>query len=189
MRPLRQPDLCERDTTSDPPNCQHGRNRTRFCATHYVVTSENQREVIGGDGWQPTHDISRSEIEDEGWHIFTSGPDAQLQNFSITLDPRSITYLTLQMRVEGETGKRMKAQLFWHSINEGFSEEQSVLFSVVPDGQAHLYLLRLASFPSWAWRGPITGLRLDPTDTSGVKVVVSSIEFIQVDEPGKDAKR
>jgi len=141
------------------------------------------------DGWQPTHDISWSELGDEGWHIFTAGPDAQLQNLSIVLDPRSITYLALQMQVKGSAEKNMNAQLFWRSGNEGFAEERSVLFNIVPDDQDHLYLLRLASFPGWAWRSPITGLRLDPTDTSDVKVIINSMEFIQVDELGKDAER
>jgi hypothetical protein len=138
------------------------------------------------DGWQPIHHVALSETDEEGWHILTKGSDAQLQNLAVVLDPRSVTYLVLQMRATEGTGERTNAQLFWRSDEVEFTEEHSVLFNVVSDGQDHIYLLRLASFPSWAWSDTITGLRFDPAGVSGVEVTISSIEFIQVDELNLD---
>jgi hypothetical protein len=134
------------------------------------------------DGWEPVQDVLVPEIRADGWFMLTTGSDPQVQNLDLVLDPRSVTYLVLRMCVEGETEESLNAQLFWRSDDREFVQERSVLFNVVPDGQDHVYLLRLASFPGWAWSGPITGLRLDPVDTSGVKVTISSMEFIRVDE-------
>jgi len=138
------------------------------------------------DGWQPAKDVSRSEIREDGWVTHTAGPDPQLQNLALMLDPRSVTYLVLRMGVqvdgEAKTGGGMSAQVFWRSGNEEFAEERSALFNVALDGQSHVYLLCLASVPSWAWSGAITGLRLDPVKTPDVQVTLHAIEFIRVDE-------
>jgi hypothetical protein len=134
------------------------------------------------DGWQPVQDVLVPEVQTDGWFMLTAGSDPQVQNLDLVLDPRSVTYLVLRMCVEGETEGSLNAQLFWRLDDREFVQERSVLFSVVPDGQDHVYLLRLASFPGWTWSGPITGLRLDPADTSGVRVIIRSMEFIQVDE-------
>jgi hypothetical protein len=161
-----------------------GRDRTRALeALHPVFVERWRFSSDGPEGWEPVWDVSLSDIREDGWYTLTSGPDPQLQNLALVLDPRSVTYLVLRMRAEGEAEIRegINAQVFWRSGDEGFAEERSVLFGVVPDGQDHTYLLRLASFPGWAWSGSITGLRLDPADASGVRVTIRSIEFIRVE--------
>lgn len=161
-----------------------GRDRVHDLETLYPasVTRWSFSPMSDMDGWQPAHDIALSKVSEKGWYILTEGSDAQLQNFDLILDPRSVTYLALQMRAKGTTEGKIKAQLFWRSGNEAFAEEHSLLFNVVPDGQDHVYLLRLASFPGWAWCDTITGLRFDPVDTSNVKVTINAIELFQVDE-------
>jgi hypothetical protein len=143
-------------------------------------------DFAGGNtaGWQAERDVARSEPADDGWHIRTDGTDAQLVSLGLEVDPATTTYMALQMSVH--TGNRMgtRGQLFWRSGNDGFSEDKSVFFDVVPDGLENLYLLRLASFPSWSWSDLVTGLRLDPVDSAGAEVVIRSIELIQVDELG-----
>jgi hypothetical protein len=71
----------------------------------------------------------------------------------------------------------LKAQVFWRSDNEEFSEERSVLFNVISDAQEHIYLIPLASFPNWAWSEAVTGLRFDPVD-GPAEVIVTSIELL-----------
>ena len=143
-------------------------------------------DLTEGDtaGWQAEHDLARSEPADDGWHLRTEGSDAQVVNLGIEIDPRAVTYVALRMSVSTEDAEDAVGQLFWRSGSDGFSEEKSVRFAVVPDGQEHLYLLRLASFPSWSWSGPVTGLRLDPVASAGAEVVLHSIELMQVDELG-----
>ena len=135
-------------------------------------------------GWQAEHDVARSESVDDGMHLRTGGTDAQVVNLDMEVDPRAVTYVALRMSVTTENDTEITGQLFWRSGSDGFSEEKSVRFAVIPDGQEHLYLLRLASFPSWIWSDLITGLRLDPVTLEGAEVVIRSIELTQVDELG-----
>lgn len=142
-------------------------------------------------GWETRNDIPLSETRPEGWHIRTSGQDPQLQNLDVEINPQSVTYLAISMTVAeystnrtSEEGAKqtLGVQLFWRSGNDSFTEEKSVLFNAVADGQDHLYLVRLASFPSWSWSGPVTGLRLDPGAIANVNVTIRSIEFLGVRE-------
>jgi len=138
----------------------------------------------GETGWQPAHDILRSEITSNGWYIRTSGSDPQVVNLSLALDPCSVTYLVLRLHVGEHTHPTTKWRLFWRSDSRSFSEERSLAFDAVADGQEHAYLLRLISFPSWTWGGTVTGLRLDPGSEGDLEATVASIEFIKVDELG-----
>jgi hypothetical protein len=61
-------------------------------------------------------------------------------------------------------------------------EERSVIFSLVPDGKEHVYLVRLASFPSWMWSDTITGIRLDPGNLAGIDLTIKSIQMMNVKE-------
>ena len=124
---------------------------------------------IGGDGYV----ITRTAQE---WHIIATGPDVQLQNLALDINPRSISCLRVRMLVKGALND-LKAQVFWRSDNEEFSEERSVLFNVISDAQEHIYLIPLASFPNWAWSEAVTGLRFDPVD-GPAEVIVTSIELL-----------
>lgn len=137
----------------------------------------------GLGGWGPGADIAQSEVVEDGWLVLTGGNDPGLENSEISLDPWSITYLVLQLQVEPPPGaEAIRGQLFWRSGDGGFSENRSVTFDVFPDGQEHLYLLRLASFPGWLWSDHITGLRLDIGSMPDVHVKIVSMEFLAVDE-------
>jgi hypothetical protein len=136
----------------------------------------------GLDGWQPVHGVSLSEVREDGWHVRTVDARAQLQHLALDLDPRSVTYATLRMRAGGADSAAMAGQLFWRFGEEPFAEGQSVRFRIRTDGGEHLYLLRLASLPGWAWSGPITGLRLDLVNASTDEIAIRSLDLIQVDE-------
>ena len=124
---------------------------------------------IGGDG----NFVTRSAQE---WHIQTTGPDVWVQNLALNVDPRSVSYLRVRMRIKS-TLNDLKAQVFWCSSDEGFSEERSVIFNVIPDNQEYVYLIPLASFPSWTWSGTITGLRFYPAD-GPAEVRVTAVELL-----------
>ena len=106
----------------------------------------------------------------------------------LALAPRSVTYLALRMRVEGEGANEAEAQLLWRAANDEFSEDQSTVLDVPIDGQFHLYLIRLASLPGWYWSGPVAELRLDPVSTPDAQVTIDSITFLHVDELAVSAK-
>lgn len=132
--------------------------------------------------WRAAHDISVSGIRQQGLLVRTAGSDAQLQNLDLTLDPRSVTYLALRMSVQKRVEKDLSAQVFWRTGVESFAEEQSMVFSLVPDGKEHLYLVRLASFPNWMWSDTITGIRFDPGNIPGIDLTINSIQLLSVRE-------
>lgn len=77
-----------------------------------------------------------------------------------------------------------QGQLFWSVPHEGFSEERSIHFTAIPDGGYHTYTLDLASSP--AYKGTITGIRLDPSnglDAAGIVDITSITASGRVKEP------
>jgi hypothetical protein len=142
----------------------------------------------GLDGWQPGPGVSLSEIGEDGWHVHTTDARAQLQQLALDLDPRSVTYAALRVRAGVADSAAVAGQLFWRSGEEPFTDEQSTRFRFLPDGGEHLYLLRLASFPSWAWSDPITALRLDLINATADEIAIRSLDLIQVDELGASEK-
>lgn len=132
--------------------------------------------------WRATHDISAYEIRPSGLFVSTTGADAQLQNLDLAVDPRSVTYLVLRMTVQKRDEKSLNAQVFWLSSTEDYTEDRSMVFSLIPDGREHAYLVRLASFPSWMWSDTITGIRLDPGALPGIDITIDSIQLLNVRE-------
>lgn len=144
-------------------------------------------------GWEAPNDVPLLQLFPEGLRVRTGGNDPQVQNLNVTIDPRSVTYLVLNMAVttpeqeeranQAKPGdQEIRVQFFWRMGTESFTEERSVFFNAVADGQTHSYLVRLSSFPSWAWSGPITGIRLDPGDTANTLAMIHSIELIGAKE-------
>lgn len=127
------------------------------------------------DNWHPNSDVQLIEITNSQWGLFTTGPDPWVEK-SVTLNPQSVKYFLLHIQAKG--AGELKAQIFWRSGDEGFSEERSILFNLLPDGKDHLYLIPLASFPSWAWSDTVTGLRFDPANRPSVEVGVIEWEIL-----------
>ncbi|MFI5386822.1 MAG: hypothetical protein ACHQ50_11965 [Fimbriimonadales bacterium] len=70
------------------------------------------------------------------------------------------------------------AQVFWsRSDTPGFAQARSVIFTAIPDGKFHRYIVNLASSPEY--RGVITQLRFDPEPSGapGDEVRIRSIGF------------
>jgi hypothetical protein len=58
------------------------------------------------------------------------------------------------------------AQLFWRRLDEaGFTETNSIRFSLNSDGAFHTYHVNLANNPDW--KGAVTQIRLDPVSMGG----------------------
>jgi len=140
-----------------------------WCSGQLPVEILNEDWNVGGDG----HTVARRA---QGWHILATGSDVQLQNLALEINPRSVSCLQVRMLIK-RASNDLKAQVFWRSDNEGFSKERSVLFNVISDAQEHVYVIPLASFPSWAWSEAITGLRVDLVD-GPAEVIVTSIKLL-----------
>lgn len=73
----------------------------------------------------------------------------------------------------------LQAQLFWNAVGVGehFDEAHSVQFTIVDDGQYHIYKVDLSSASSY--NGSAYGLRFDPV-AKGVKGAYVNIAFIRL---------
>lgn len=66
----------------------------------------------------------------------------------------------LTLEAAFHTGEKTAA-IFWTRADAaGFSEDKSVTFDSIPDGEFHHYDINRAASPEY--RGVVTGLRLDP---------------------------
>lgn len=126
------------------------------------------------NGWRPNQEM-QIETKDSELKLLTIGFDSWLER-DVMLNPRSAKYLLLRMRVKG-IGEP-KAQIFWRSDNGGFSEERSVIFNLLPDGNEHLYLIPLAPFPSWMWSNTVTGLRFDPSNEPSTEMSITELKVL-----------
>lgn len=145
------------------------------------------------NGWLGEHDLLVPQPTAAGLFLRTAGNDPILQNLGADVNPRDASELDLDMtiracgneeslpgaamRLTALPRKSMTMQFFWRAGEDSFTDEQSVLFTGLCDGQEHLYALRLGALPSWMWSAPVTGVRLDPGDTPDVELVIRSIGF------------
>lgn len=125
--------------------------------------------------WQPNREVRIIDMKSSELKIVTVGSDSWLER-NVMLNPRSAKYFLLRMRVSGPG--EPKAQIFWRSDNEGFSEERSVTFNLLPDGKEHLYLIPLAPFPSWMWSDVVTSLRFDPSNEPSVELYITDLKVL-----------
>ncbi len=70
-------------------------------------------------------------------------------------------YISAAFNLVNPAASSKTAQLFWEVDNQGgFSEQQSIRFDIIPDGQFHTYEIDLTS--SQFYQGLISQLRFDP---------------------------
>lgn len=97
-----------------------------------------------------------------GLRIRTTGDDPQLigpEQWWRAEDAAKV-YLRAAFRTRGD-----RLEVFWSVPNQGFSPDRRIAVTIRPDGQPRTYEIDLAAAP--AYRGTITGLRIDPPDASG----------------------
>jgi hypothetical protein len=71
------------------------------------------------------------------------------------------------------TTKGNYAQLFWSTETEPVSESTSMSFQIQSDGELHEYIIPISQHKKW--KGTITSIRLDPTDSAGSMIAIESI--------------
>ena len=129
-----------------------------------------------------------TEGDPEGW-----GPMMGLEHFQVrggcmtartaTRDPAFSTHVRFDARrfdrmiVRMKLDKGTRAQLFWRPHGAGESEQTSLAFATIPDGEFHEYLLELSAVKTW--QGKIMGLRLDPNSEPGAHVQIDFIRLLE----------
>lgn len=94
-----------------------------------------------------------------------------------TADFKGVTFRLKVQPAQGDTSSPADvAQLFWVAVGkENYSEEDSMPFGIVVDGQWHEYSIDLTKRATWA--GRIKNLRFDPTCRPDVVVSIDSIKL------------
>ena len=119
----------------------------------------------GFNGWSGNFDVSDSVISSNGWSFVSTGIDPWL-NSPVTDFP---TGGQLTFRIYMKSSANIHAQIFYAPNGVGFSEENSVRFTVNPDGQFHEYFVPMPTL------GAAYKLRFDPASSPG-SITVQQIQ-------------
>ncbi|MGB9597018.1 MAG: hypothetical protein ACPL7B_12120, partial [Candidatus Poribacteria bacterium] len=62
---------------------------------------------------------------------------------------------------------------FWSTEDSPISEANSISFPIISDGKIHEYIIPVRKHSNW--KGIITSIRLDPTNSSDSEIIIESI--------------
>ena len=120
---------------------------------------------VNGDveGWTAIHSLAP--LSTGGGLLQTSltGVDPYMHSPQISLNALSIGSIAVNMRVHAGN----LAQVFWITSDDPvWNETKSKTFPMTADGSLHPYEVVLEGHPSW--KGTVTRMRIDPTDSSSI---------------------
>jgi beta-glucanase (GH16 family) len=115
------------------------------------------------NGWVAWHDVLPVQIGDGNMYSTATGSDPYIGSpIDLGIDATRFNRIAIRMR----TSAGYDAQLFFTTDQEyNFDETKSKNFSIISDGEFHIYTVDMSLIPEW--RGRIVSLRFDPMDTSG----------------------
>lgn len=100
-------------------------------------------------------------------------------------DVSASSHLELKLRMKVASGASQEAAVFWTGDWVGsWAGPNSQTFPILADNQWHTYTIPMNAHPRW--RGPITGLRIDPFNTgAGLSFEIDYFRASLVGTPGK----
>lgn len=99
--------------------------------------------------------------------------DPILSSPFVEIDTAKFRTLEVKMKVDSSG----EGQVFFTGKKEALSEDKSVRFKTIIDGEFHTYTIDMSTNPGW--KGIITGLRLDPANKTGAKIEIAYVRFKQ----------
>lgn len=124
------------------------------------------------EGWGPMMGLEEFQVRGGCMTARTATRDPAF-SVNVRFDTRRFDRMIVRMKLD----KGTRAQLFWRPQGASESEQTSLAFATVPDGQFHEYLLELGAVQTW--QGKITGLRLDPNSEPGAHVQIDFIRLLE----------
>ena len=126
------------------------------------------------EGWTPNFDIDDVGVEDGKLYGYSIGGDPWITG--PFMDLHAADYDSLVIRMSCDNGSA--AQLFWITQEApAWNEPKSTAFSLVADGNDHVYAISLHDNPNW--KGAIRQLRLDPTNAAQAEFYIDYIRLIR----------
>jgi hypothetical protein len=118
--------------------------------------------------WFPANDLDEFNLEDDVIVTESIGNDPYM---ICNTKVNASEYKSIIIRMK--TTKGNNAQLFWSTDTEPIGESTSMHFQIQSDDKFHEYVIPVSQHEKW--KGVITSIRIDPTDSSGSKIAIESI--------------
>jgi hypothetical protein len=114
------------------------------------------------EGWLAANDVTDFDVSDGCMSGVAIGNDPYLIRPNVRILGDDCKKIRIRMSVTGGTS----AQFYWATEDSPqFSEDKSIHFKVLPDGQFHIYEIDVGSHAMWRGKR-IRAIRLDPTSAS-----------------------
>lgn len=119
--------------------------------------------------WAASNDLKTLRIRDGLLVTQSTGSDPYMVSIFTKIDATVYPEIVIRMR----TTAGRHAQIFWSTNTSYLGEATSISFEIISDGEFHDYIIQTGNHAKW--KGNITSLRLDPTDSGGSEIAVESI--------------
>lgn len=128
------------------------------------------------EGWAETHDLAPFQVSGGTLRTRSTGGDPYMTSPLIRAEANRYPFVSLRMKVKIPPGGVPDGQIFWTREDDPYtSEQKSMHFPLIPDGEFHIYNVKVADSPEW--RGTITQIRLDPGSGAGIEVEIDWIKL------------
>lgn len=130
-----------------------------------LITSKPDWEFNVDDdteGWSETHDIAPFTVSGGTLKGKSTGGDPYMTSPFFKVKAKDYPYISLRMRFKPlPEGAVPDAQIFWAREDDtGMTENKSIHFPIIPDGEWHTYNVKVEDSPEW--KETIVQIRLDP---------------------------
>lgn len=132
------------------------------------------------EGWSETHDLAPFTVSGGTLKGKSTGGDPYMTSPFFKIEAKDYPYISLRMKFSPlPKGAVPDAQIFWAREDDtGMTENKSLHFPIIPDGEWHTYNVKLADSPEW--KGTIIQIRLDPgSGGTGIEFEIDWIKFSQ----------
>ena len=119
--------------------------------------------------WMAINDLAQLRIQEGMLVTKSTGSDPYMVSMPTKINASEYSRVVIRMKIS----RGAHAQLFWSTESNPISEATSIRFEIRSDGNSHDYVIPVAQHTKW--KGMITSLRLDPTDSAGSEIAVESI--------------
>jgi hypothetical protein len=130
------------------------------------------------EGWSEAHDLAPFVVSGGTLKGRSTGGDPYMTSPFFRVSAKDYPFVSMRMKFNPlPAGAVPDAQIFWAREDEtGMTESKSMHFPIIPDGQWHIYNVRVADSPEW--KGTIVQIRLDPG--SGGEGIQFEIDWIKL---------
>jgi len=125
-------------------------------------------------GWQPANacTVTQEDSNDRLRINVTGGDPHCVSSNGLAINAATCKYMTIRMASSGGS----TAEMFWSSSVGGFSAERRVEWSIISDGQWHVYRIALPT----SWSGTIYQVRLDPVAVGAANGQTVYVDWLRI---------